>query len=84
MFLDGTSLGTGQLTGPDRIDIPSRTPVQEWREFVNLDNTSKGDHLLRAVGTDVNGNRRQFASVHVFFNGPGANCTTRRRTSGAH
>jgi hypothetical protein len=82
MFLDGTSLGSGQLTGPDRIDIPSRTPVQEWREFVNLDSTPKGDHMLRAVGTDVNGNRRQFASVHVFFNGPGSNCTTRVRGAG--
>jgi hypothetical protein len=84
LVLDGTSLGSGQLTGVNRIDIPARTPVQEWREFVNLDNTPKGDHLLRAVGTDVNGNRRQFSSVRVFFNGPGANCTTRRRASGAH
>lgn len=81
LFLDGTSLGSGQLTGPNRIDIPSRTPVQQWRAFVNLDNTPKGDHLLRAVGTDVNGNRRQFSSTRVFFNGPGANCTTRRRSS---
>lgn len=82
LFLDGTSLGSGQLTGVNRIDIPSRTPVQQWRAFVNLDNTAKGDHLIRAVGTDANGNRRQFASVRVFFNGPGGNCTTRRRASG--
>lgn len=81
MFLDNTSLGSGQLTGPNRIDIPSRTPVQQWRVFVNLDSTPAGDHLLRVVGTDVNGNRRQFTSVRVHFNGPGSNCTTRRRTS---
>ena len=83
LFLDGTSLGTGQLTGPNRTDIPSRTPVQQWRAFVNLDSTPRGEHLLRAVGTDANGNRRQFSSVRVLFNGPGQNCTTRRRASGS-
>jgi len=56
--------------------------VQPWQVKVNLDNTTKGEHFVRAVGTDVNGNRRQFASVRVFFNGPGQNCTTRRRSSG--
>jgi hypothetical protein len=82
LFLDGQSLG-GQLSGPNRIDIPSRTPVQQWRVFVNLDQTVRGEHLLRAVGTDVNGNRKQFASQRVFFAGPGSNCTTRRRASGS-
>jgi hypothetical protein len=80
VFLDGSSLGSGQLTGALRTDVPSTTPVQPWRIFVNLDNTTKGDHILRVVGTDVNGNRRQFASQRVFFNGPGSNCTTRRRS----
>jgi len=82
IFIDSTSLGTALMTGPSRTDIPSRTPVQPWQVKVNLDNTTKGEHFVRAVGTDVNGNRRQFASVRVFFNGPGQNCTTRRRSSG--
>ncbi|HYS53391.1 MAG TPA: hypothetical protein VER58_06470 [Thermoanaerobaculia bacterium] len=78
-FLDGGSLGSATLFGPDRIDIPSTTPVQPWRIAVNLDTTARGDHLLRAVATDINGNRRQFASQRVFFSGPGGNCFTRRR-----
>ena len=78
-FLDGGSLGPATLFGPDRIDIPSTTPIQAWRIGVNLDSTARGDHLLRAVATDINGNKRQFASQRVFFAGPGANCFTRRR-----
>ena len=80
LFLDGGSLGAATLTGPPRTDVPSTTPVTPWRINVNLDATAKGEHVLRAVGTDINGNRRQFSSVRVFFNGPGQNCFTRRRT----
>jgi hypothetical protein len=80
LFIDGTSLGSASITGPPRIDIPSTTPVTPWKIAVNLDNTAKGEHLIRAVGTDVNGNRRQFASQRVLFPGPGSNCTRRRST----
>jgi len=82
LFLDGGSLGAATLTGPPRTDVPSSTPVTPWRINVNLDSTSKGEHVLRAVGTDILGNRRQFASVRVVFGGPGFNCFVRRRSSG--
>ena len=82
LFLDGGSLGAATLTGPPRTDIPSTTPVTPWRINVNLDATPKGEHILRAVGTDILGNRRQFASVRVVFGGPGFNCFIRRRASG--
>ena len=82
VFLDGGSLGSATLFGPPRLDVVSTTPVQSWRISVNLDNTPRGDHTLRIVGTDINGNRRQFAAQRVFFNGPGSNCFIRRRTSG--
>ena len=81
LFLDSGSLGSASLTGPARNDIPSTTPVQPWRISVNLDATARGDHLLRVVGTDINGNRRQFGSQRVFFSGPGSNCFTRRRST---
>ena len=81
IFLDSGSLGSATLFGPDRIDVPSTTPVQPWRISVNLDNTARGEHLMRAVGTDILGNRRQFASQRIFFIGPGSNCFTRRRTT---
>lgn len=81
LFLDGTSLGPASLGGPPRIDVDSRTPVATWRVSVNLDATARGDHTLRAVGTDAVGNRRQFASVRAFFPGPGANCQNRRRVT---
>jgi hypothetical protein len=83
LFIDGTSLGPPtQPTGPPRTDIASTTPVSPWRVAVNLDTTTRGEHLLRAVGTDANGNRRQFASQRVFFPGPGNNCFVRRRAVG--
>jgi hypothetical protein len=82
LFLDNGSLGTSAVNGPLRTDISSNTPVYTWRVTVNLDNTSKGEHVLRAIGTDAFGNRRQFASQRVFFNGPGANCSNRRRSAG--
>jgi len=84
LFLDAGSLGSANIGGPPRTDIPSETPVSMWRINVNLDATTRGEHILRAVATDSNGNRHQFASQRVFFNGPGANCTNRRRTAGLH
>jgi hypothetical protein len=82
IFLDGASLGSANITGPPRIDVPSTTPVTPWKIAVNLDQTPKGEHVIRAVGTDASGNRRQFASTRVLFGGPGANCVTRRRAAG--
>jgi hypothetical protein len=82
VFLDGTSLGPAAIVGPARIDVSSRTPVFTWRISVNLDNTPRGQHLLRLVATDINANRRQVASQSIFFNGPGQNCQQRRRSSG--
>lgn len=79
LFLDSGSLGSASLSGPPRIDIPSTTPVSTWRVFANLDAITKGEHVLRAVGTDAAGNRRQFSSQRIFFPGPGSNCVARRR-----
>jgi hypothetical protein len=80
LFLDGTSLGPpAPPSGAPRTDITSTTPVSPWRVGVNFDTTPKGDHVLRAVGTDANGNRRQFASQRVTFPGPGSNCFVRKR-----
>ena len=81
LFLDGGSLGSASLAGPPRIDIPSTTPVSMWRVFANLDNITKGVHVLRAVGTDASGTRRQFSSQTILFPGPGSNCVARRRSS---
>ena len=81
VFLDGGSLGSASLTGAPRTDIASTTPVQPWRISVNLDATTAGQHVLRAVGTDINGNRLQFASQPILFGGPGKNCFTRRRSA---
>ena len=78
IFLDNTSLGFADLTGPIRTDVDTRTPAVPWRITVNLDTTAKGDHTIRAVGTDILGNRRQFAIQRVFFPGPGSNCVPRR------
>ena len=82
LFLDSGSLGTSAVNGVARTDISSKTPVYTWRVVVNLDNTPRGEHVLRAVGTDTLGNRRQFASQRVFFAGPGSNCSNRRRSAG--
>ncbi|GAC1395061.1 MAG: hypothetical protein NVSMB68_11950 [Thermoanaerobaculia bacterium] len=82
LFLDNGSLGTSSVNGVPRTDVSSRTPVYTFRVSVNLDATARGEHVLRAVGTDSAGNRRQFASQRVFFNGPGANCSNRRRSTG--
>jgi hypothetical protein len=82
LFLDNGSLGTSAVNGVPRKDISSRNPALTWRVTVNLDSTARGEHVLRAVGTDSLGNRRQFASQRVFFNGPGLKCTNRRRSAG--
>jgi hypothetical protein len=79
VFLDNTALGTATLTR-QRTDISSKTPVMAWRLPVNLDQIAKGNRLLRAIATDSVGNRRQFASRTILFNGPGNNCTGRRRS----
>lgn len=84
LLLDGGSLGSASLAGPPRIDVPSTTPVSNWRMSTNLDAITRGEHVLRAVGTDASGNRRQFASQRVFFPGPGSNCAVRRRAAGSH
>lgn len=80
LFLDQGSLGTVTVGGVPRNDIASPTPVMTWRAAVNLDATTRGDHVLRLVATDAIGNRRQIYSQRVFFPGPGQNCTARRRT----
>ncbi|HEU4521416.1 MAG TPA: hypothetical protein VFT12_05390, partial [Thermoanaerobaculia bacterium] len=79
IFLDGASLGTATLSGPPRLDISSKFPVHTWRLPVNLDQTARGEHTIRAVATDALGVRRQFAEQRVYFNGPGQNCVNRRR-----
>jgi hypothetical protein len=81
VFLDGASLGLATMPST-RDDISSHSPVFNWRIPVNLDNTAKGEHLIRVIGTDALGNRRQFASQRILFNGPGANCVNRKRASG--
>jgi hypothetical protein len=84
IFLDAGSLGSAIVSGLPRNDVPANTPVLTWRLIVNLDSIANGDHVMRAVGTDSLGNRRQFASQRIYFPGPGANCTTRRRLVAIH
>jgi hypothetical protein len=79
LLLDGGSLGSASLSGAPRNDIPSTTPVSTWRVSANLDAITRGEHVLRAIGTDAAGNRRQFSSQRIFFPGPGSNCVARRR-----
>ncbi|HUP45106.1 MAG TPA: hypothetical protein VM779_06305 [Thermoanaerobaculia bacterium] len=81
IFLGGASLGIASLNGTPRNDVSSKHPVQTWRLVANLDQTPRGEHVLRAVATDFAGVRRQFAEQRVFFNGPGQNCTNRRRSA---
>jgi hypothetical protein len=81
LFLDNGALGAATLDGRSRPDVSTKTPVQTWRINVNLDATPRGEHILRAIGTDIFGNRRQFSSQRMFFPGPGANCTVRRRSA---
>jgi len=84
LFLDAGALGATQPANLPRNDVPSRNPVLPWSLGVNLDATPRGVHLLRAVGTDILGNRRQFASIPLFFQGPPNNCTARRRSAAIH
>ncbi|HEX6178025.1 MAG TPA: hypothetical protein VF057_06675 [Thermoanaerobaculia bacterium] len=79
LFLDNTSLGAATVGGPLRTNVSSTTPVFNWRINVNLDTTARGEHLLRAIGTDALGNRRQFAFKRIFFPGSPNNCITPRR-----
>jgi hypothetical protein len=83
LFLDNTSIGLATITNP-RNDVSSPTPVFGWRLPVNFDSISKGNRVLRAVATDVLGTQRQFASKTILFNGPGQNCTSRRRAATKH
>lgn len=81
VFLDSTSLGLATLNTEPRPDVPYVTPVLGWRIPVNFDQHARGNATLRLVGTDILGNMRQLASKTLFFNGPGQNCTTRRRAA---
>lgn len=78
VYLDNSSLGHAAL-GRERADVSSKTPVTGWSVVVNLDQVTRGEHLFRVVATDVMGNTRQIHSKQIFFNGPGQNCTTRKR-----
>lgn len=80
VFLDGDFLGNANF-GSDRQDTMIAQPVHTWRLPVNLDSVARSTRSLRVIGTDVLGNRFQFASEEVFFPGPGSNCTNRRRTT---
>lgn len=79
LFLNNTALGAASLSGTLRPDVSATTPVHTWRINVNLDNTARGEYLLRAVGTDILGARKQFASKPLFFAGPGQNCSVPKR-----
>jgi hypothetical protein len=79
LFLDDVSLGFATLGTQAPGD--SVLAVRNFRINVNLDETSKGEHWLRAVATDALGQRRQFYATEVYFPGPGQNCTTRKRGS---
>lgn len=84
VFLDNGSLGPATISTLPRTDVSSRTPVFTWRATVNLDGTAKGDHVMRIVATDALGNRRQVASLRLYFPGPPSNCTIRRSRAASH
>jgi hypothetical protein len=79
LYLDNTPLGVATLGGPLRNEVSSNTPVLPFQLSVNLDNTPRGEYRLRAIGTDIFNRRRQFFVKHIFFEGPGSNCTVPRR-----
>ncbi len=79
VFLGGTFLGSATL-GLPRTDIVASSEVLTWTIPVNFDDTARGTQAIRAIATDAQGNRYQFAASDVYFPGPGANCTNRRRT----
>ena len=79
LYIDNRSLGFAQL-GEERYDVDNASgPIRSFSINLNLDNELRGEHFLRAVGTDIFGNRRQFWTREVFFPGPGENCTHRKR-----
>lgn len=78
VYLDNTLIGNATLGRP-RPDIQAPNGAVAWRVSVNMDQTTAGLHHLRAIGTDLQGNRRQFASVPVQFPGAPFNCVGRRR-----
>jgi len=95
LYLDGNLLGPALITNDvPRTDVPSTTPVQNWRVVVTLPANLGGPpstaanpnfgqiHQITAVGTDINGNRRQFASQQYFFT-PNwqTSCVARRRAA---
>ena len=85
LFLDNTSLGSANIASVQRNDVSSTTPVFTWRILANLDTTARGEHLLRAIGTDILGQRRQFAFKRLFFPGTPNNCVVpRRRSAGSY
>lgn len=82
VFLDSASLGFATITR-ERHDISSSRQVWEWAISVNLDETSEGQHMIRVLATDTEGNERQFDSMIQLFPGPDeGNCRARRRTLG--
>ena len=79
VYIDERSLGFAHL-GEERYDVDNASgPIRSFSINITLDNETRGEHLLRGVGTDIFGNRRQFWSKEVFFPGPGENCTHRKR-----
>lgn len=81
LYIDNRSLGFAHL-GEERYDVSNASgPIRSFSMNVDLDNETRGEHFLRAVGTDIFGNRRQFWTKEVFFPGPGENCTHRKRSS---
>jgi hypothetical protein len=79
IYVDNRSLGFAQL-GEERYDVDNASgPIRSFSINVDLDNETTGSHLLRAIGTDIFGNRRQFWTKDVYFPGPGENCTHRKR-----
>ncbi|MGK2856117.1 MAG: hypothetical protein ACSLFQ_02800 [Thermoanaerobaculia bacterium] len=79
LYIDSRSLGFASL-GEERYDVDNASgPIRSFSINVGLDDELRGEHLLRAVGTDIFGNRRQFWTKEVYFPGPGGNCTHRKR-----
>ncbi|HEX8170123.1 MAG TPA: hypothetical protein VF824_06255 [Thermoanaerobaculia bacterium] len=82
LFLDTTSLGPAKLgESSPRNNISATTPITPWTIGVNFDTLTAGTRVLRAIGTDINNNRRQFAAKPIYFPGPGQNCITPKRRS---
>ncbi len=78
VFLGGEFLGNATIGNP-RTDVVTSNEVLTWGIPVNLDAIPRSTRTLRAVATDVQGNRYQFAATDLYFPGSGQNCTNRRR-----